>query len=177
MLRMLVFPIMFLLAGCASIPLTTMLQFSGFDANAFQNINPSELRAKISIDEPANVKAESVDLNLALNDNKGIRTFTLPLALLEQNKISADTGLFFSSPAKTEYVFKLASSSIESFQEVQGIIAANSGGSFKLSVGSEFEPLPESVNEITVSILLKLTEQSDYVTLVDEATLTFERDN
>ena len=175
MLRILVFPIMFLLSGCASIPLATMLQFSGFDAQAFQHINPSELRAKISIDEPAHLKADSVDLNLALNDNKGIRTFTFPLTLLEQNKISADTGLFFSSPAKTEYIFKLASSAIESFEEVQGIIAANSGGSFKLSVDSEFEHLPESVNEITVSILLKLSEQSDFVTLIDEATLAFER--
>lgn len=176
MVRILVVPIMFLLASCASIPLATLMQFSGFDAEAFQNVNPNELRAKIRIDEPANVKTESVDLNFSLSDNKGIRAFTFPLTLLEQNHISADTGLFFSSPAKTEYVFKLASSAIESFEEVQGLVAANSGGSFKLSVSSEFEHLPDSVNEITVSIFLKLTEPSDYVTLVDEATIAIERD-
>lgn len=159
----------FLVSSCASVPLGTMLEFHSFGKEDFVTIKPQDLRAKIHIDEPARADIETMELALELTTEKGIREFTFPLLLLREEKIAPTAGFFSKSAAKTEYTLKLSDTAVRNFVETQHIIQDQQSGSLNFSVKTSFEPFPNEITEIGLSVFLRLSEENGFVTLFDKA--------
>ena len=160
-----------LLSSCASVPLGTMLEFRSFGKDDFVKIHPQDLRAKIQIDEPVLVDVESTELALELTTEKGMRAFTFPLFLLREEKIAPVAGFFSTSAGKTEYTLKLSDEAIENFIATQRIIQEEKSGQLSFSVKTGFEEFPTGITEIGLSILLKLSAEKGFITLLDNAKL------
>ncbi|WP_423186690.1 hypothetical protein ACO1PK_00275 [Alishewanella sp. d11] len=163
--------IIFLLSSCASVPLGTMLEFRSFGKDDFVNINPQVLRAKIQVDEPVLIDVESTELALELTTAKGMRKFKFPLILLRQEKIAPVAGFFSKSAGKTEYTLKLSDEAVKNFSATQQIIQDEKSGKLNFSVKTGYQKFPSEINEIGLSVFLKLSEEKGFVTLFDNAKL------
>ena len=170
------FLVVFILSGCASIPLSTMLKFSSFEKSDFVALEPADIKAKIILDQPVEIDIEKVQLGLEVGTEQGSRSYKFPLSLLERRAIPAKEGWFDSDEAKTEYTFNLSSESVKNFKEVQQLLTNKSGGKFGFSVSSGFENLPNDVQSVNLSILLKLQNHDDFVPIFDDATIAIKRD-
>jgi hypothetical protein len=175
MLRLFLMLSVLSLTGCASIPLSTMLEFRSFDQNDFVHIQPRSIQAKIQLDEPVYADVAGAVLSLELNNEKGLRSFQFPLVLLEEVKINAVPGVFSEQPAKTEYRFALSEEAVKNFQSVQQIVQQQKHGQFNFSVSTNFEPFPEELEQVYLSVLLMLSEQKGFVTLIDRAAFDVKR--
>ena len=163
--------ISFLLSSCASVPLSTMLEFRSFGKDDFVNIKPQALRAKIQVDEPVLVDVESAELALELTTEKGMRKFKFPLILLRQEKIAPVAGFFSKSAGKTEYTLKLSDEAVKNFSATQQIIQDEKSGKLNFSVKTGYQKFPIEINEIGLSVFLKLSEERGFVTLFDNVKL------
>ena len=63
-MKLFCFFIVFIVSGCASIPLSTMLKFSSYQKSDFVAIKPADIRAKIILDQPIEIDIEKVELGL-----------------------------------------------------------------------------------------------------------------
>ena len=171
MCRILVVLLSVFLVGCASIPLGTLLEFRSFDEQDFIDINPSVIRAKIHLDQPVRIDPSQTLMTLRLETSKGVISDQFSLRLLAENTIPAEQGLFFDTAAKSEYLLALDDDALASFKRVQSEINNQQSGKFRLAVSTDLEGVPRSVDTIQFSIFIKLKEESNYITLVDEAEL------
>ncbi len=171
------FLVVFFLSGCASIPLSTMLKFSSFQKGDFVALEPTDIKAKIIIDQPVEIDIDKVDLGLELETDQGSRIYQFPLALIERRSIPAKEGWLAADEAKTEYTFNLSAESVKNFQEVQQLLTKSSGGKFAFSVNSGFESLPTDLRSVNLSILLKLENNEDFVPIFEDATIEIKHDS
>lgn len=175
-MKILGFLIVFLVSGCASIPLGTMLKFSSFQKSDFVALEPADIKAKIIIEQPVEIDIDKVDLGLELETEQGNRIYKFPLSLIERRPIPAKEGWFSVDGAKTEYTFNLNAESVNNFQEVQQLLTNSSGGTFAFSVNSGFENLRPDLESVNLSIFLKLKSTEDFVPIFEDATIEFKRD-
>uniref|UniRef100_UPI0040485134 hypothetical protein n=1 Tax=Rheinheimera sp. TaxID=1869214 RepID=UPI0040485134 len=171
MTRFVVILVSVLLSSCASVPLSTMLEFRSFGKEDFITIQPQDLRAKIQVDEPVLADVESAELALELTTERGMREFKFPLLLLSEEKIAPEVGFFSTSAGKTEYTLKLSDEAVKNFIATQKIIQDEQSGSLNFSVTTGFEKFPSEITEIGLSVFLKLSEEKGFVTLFDNAKL------
>lgn len=160
-----------LISSCSSVPLRTMLELSSFDKDDFANIQPKDLRAKIQIDEPLRADIATAELALELETAQGLQVFNFPLVLLEELKIAPVSGLFSSSPGKTEYTLKLSDIAMQNFVATQQTMRSELAGNMSFSVKTSVDNIPREITEIRLSIFLKLSEEKGFMTLFDDAKL------
>ena len=175
-MKLFCFFIVFIVSGCASIPLSTMLKFSSYQKSDFVAIKPADIRAKIILDQPIEIDIEKVELGLEVETEQGDRVFKFPLSLLERRAIPAKEGWFAFDEAKNEYTLNLSAESVQNFQEVQQLLTNTNGGNFVFSVNSGFDNLPADIQSFNFSILLKLQNDDEFVPIFEDATVEVERD-
>ncbi|MDO6705528.1 hypothetical protein Q4579_04825 [Photobacterium sp. 1_MG-2023] len=117
------------------------------------------------------IDVQSIRLTLDAETNHGIRQYRFPLVLISEQTIAPQNGLFLKAPAQTAYTFKMAEEARLSFGEVQAALQRQNPHRFEFSVDADFEPIPESIETATLSVLLKLSDEKDYLTLVEDAVL------
>lgn len=168
----LVFTVLFLF-GCSSIPISTMLKYRNFDEQSFAALDPFQIRSKITVSEPFTLKMEKIKLSLSLENEKGLRDFTFPLALEKRDSIAAQNGFFSSEPAKTEYTFKLSELAVNNFKETQNLLSQEAQGKASFSIGVGFNEEPQKAQSVYFSIALQLEEKDGYFTLIEETEVDF----
>ena len=82
-MKLFCFFIVFIVSGCASIPLSTMLKFSSYQKSDFVAIKPADIRAKIILDQPIEIDIEKVELGLEVETEQGDRVFKFPLSFFK----------------------------------------------------------------------------------------------
>ncbi len=169
-----VFGISFFIVGCANIPLGTMLSLSSFDEQDFVQLNPQVIRSQILIDAPGKLNLDTTELTLELDSSKGISSYRFPLRLESTEIIPQNEGLFSTSPMKHHYQLALSETAISSFRQVQALINAETPTEYSFSIDAGLADTSEPLREVTLSVLIKLTEEQGYLTLIDNATLNLE---
>ncbi|WDE06447.1 hypothetical protein SG34_005875 [Thalassomonas viridans] len=157
--------------GCSSIPLSTMMKFSTFDESDFLEIDPRQLRARVRLEQGFTLSAEKSKLEIEIDTLKGRINYLFPLQELSAKVVTQEASLFFTPEPVTEYQLKLTGQAVSAFLALQQEIKAKKPGSYSLSVSTSLGERPENAEEVTMSVLLKLSEGDDYFTLVDNATL------
>ena len=167
---------MLFLCGCSTVPLSTMLKLGLMDRDDLANIKPEEIRAKVHIDNPMKIVPGVTKLTLELDADQGIFLYKFDLKLLHTNTIEPQIGWFSESVGKTEYVFSMNGSAIESFRATQSAAATKSLNGFALSLKYALDNYIDE-SDMTLSVYLKLAENQDYFLLFDEAELKFSYDD
>lgn len=165
------------LYGCSSIPVSTMFKYRNFNEQSFASLNPSQIRSKIRVSDPFTLKLEKIKLSLSLENEKGLRNFPFPLVLEDQHLIASQEGFFSSTPAKTEYTFRLSEQAVASFAETQNLLSEDLNGKYSFSIGAGFNEEPKEGQSVYISILLQLNEEDGYFTLIEDAEVDLGKDS
>lgn len=176
MKRIFIMALAIILSGCSSIPVSTMVTMSQMDETDFINMAPEQIRARIHLDEPARIDIEKTQMTFSVETDKGSIPYAFPLELLEQGSIAAEPGLLFNVPAKTDYLLALSDEAIANFKALQQRIAQQPSGAFSFAINASLQEPPASLEEINLSIFLKLREQDEFMTLFDNATVEINPD-
>lgn len=163
------------LASCTSIPLSTMLEFRSFGEEEFLNLQPEHIEAKIQLDEPARADVAQTRLAVILTTEQSVRSYQFPLVLISEQHIASERGLFSQKPAKNQYSFKLSDEAVENFRTVQEDVQRHESMDFEFTVNSSMDELPEHIDEVRLSLFLKLSEDSEFITMFRNAKLKINR--
>lgn len=159
--------------GCANIPLGTMLKLAIFGENYFLELDPSHIRTRVQLDNGFTMSIPDSSLNLQIETIQGLEFFAFPLRHVETVTLPGTSNWFSSTPARTQYDLALTDGAIASFSNLQSAISERNGQNYSLDVNVSLSGEPEGADQVTMSVLLKLTEEDDYFTLIDKATLDF----
>ncbi|WDE00104.1 hypothetical protein [Thalassomonas actiniarum] len=163
-----------LVGGCSSIPLSTMVQFSTFDESDFLEIDPNHIRAKVQLEQGFALSTDKSKLEIGIETLNGYSNYLFPLQELAVKMIEPKNTFFFTPEPVIEYQLTLTPQAVAAFLALQQEIKAKKPESYSLSVGTHLGERPENAESVTMSVLLKLGENNDYFTLVDNAALALD---
>ena len=164
-------------ASCATIPISTMLEFRSFDEAKFVRLDPNHLLTKIHLDKPAEIKPEKTWLTLGVSSAQEERSFKYNLEVISEKTLPLESGWFGDTPSRTEYILKLSPKAIEEFSQLQQFMKTASPTGFDLHVSTAFRESEGDLSMVTMSIFLKLYANDDYFTLFDRAVLDVEKES
>jgi len=153
-----------ILAGCGSVPLSTMWRMKDFSIQDVAAIDPNELRARI-ISPDIVPKEEGSRLDIGFLDNDSNDVYAFPLEIIDRKEETK--GMFRKQVIRTT-TFKLTPEAVDAFVRFKKLIRADERIHRKvhINVSSAWEPIEQNVVEI--SILLKLKAEEDYITLINK---------
>lgn len=159
-------------SGCASIPLSTMIELSSFDENAFLELEPEDLSVKVHVDKPVELDKDNIEMAVTITTRKGDLKFYFPIGLISQNDIPKDDAWFSSVPERTEYQFELTIEAVDTFRQFQSNMRAEKPESYGLDVRLSMIRPEQEITEVIASVFIKLNRESDYLTLFDRVSLS-----
>lgn len=159
-----------LLTGCSSIPLSTMMKFSGYEKSDFFRINPSELRIKATINSSAGIDLfVATKLSASVTDKKGKVEYHFKLERIKLETIPAINGMFTNTPAFDVYYLKLTEQATADFTKwkEQSTSGTKKQGSFGARLNWS-KPINFEDEDILFSVSMQFSPQEDYFTLIDQ---------
>ena len=163
------------LAGCASVPLSTMVRMSTFDPQDFVALDPEVLRVRVTLPRDFALDAGSSWLGVELNSPAGVHSGEFKLAQEASQPSLVSAGLFAGETPATAYTLKLADASRAEFRRLQAFVAQGKPEDVTIRVVPILSSYPPDVPSTRVWIDLRLTQAQGYFTLLDGATLPLDR--
>jgi|UniRef100_A6VSE3 hypothetical protein len=160
-----------LLFGCSHVPLGSMLKLSAFDENSFLSLNPHELRSRIEVDSPLKIDVHKTNLSLKLDSSSGDLLFDYPLKLLFVKDLPAEAHWLSPIPARTQYVLALSDEAIDNFTALQARMRVEQPKRYHLTIDTGFQNGAEEQSEAVLSVSIKLSAETDYITLLDRVSI------
>lgn len=166
-----------LLAGCASIPLSTALRLSSLDAEDVAGINPSGVVVQVSLPKGFELDVAGTRLGLTLEDEAGAtRTAQMGLVLRQQVSGSRPGGFFAGDIPVQTYVMALSDEGANQLANVQRSLRINEPSSLQFTVEAPLSRTPADAESMTFWTDLRLAPGEPWLHLVDAATIRFERE-
>jgi hypothetical protein len=161
-----------LLISCSSIPLATIVHFSDAKPEDFFTVDPKNILVKVSINSMVNFDpTRSITLSASIKDSLEHKTIAFPLEVVNKTTQAAMEGFFNDSPEFDIYILKLAPKAIANLKVFHQERALGIKKRVGLSAGVNFSKGTEGVmgidDNIELSVALKLTEQDEFITLID----------
>ena len=156
-----------LLAGCASVPLSTLWKMRDFDARTVQQLEPAALRAAIAIEPTAAPKRDSVRLQLELTRADG-GTDTHAFALEPSGEAGPRDDNRDYSVWKLDAAGRDALTRVQQALRVaeQADVEAYSAASFSVTFNPDFGGV--SPDSATLWVQLHLDPEDGWLLLFDE---------
>lgn len=159
--------LIFLLQGCSSIPLSTMLKMSSFDEQSFAELAAEEIRVRVRSNTQHNAITKNA-LRYQYQGPEGVIDESFSLQLVEEN-VETVEHWFSQDSFEHSSLYQLDAEGVEKFKALQQhplITMKNREGKFKITVNFEFsEQVPE---QILMSVDLLLTPEDGFFTLLEE---------
>jgi hypothetical protein len=161
-------------SGCSAVPLRTMWRLRNFSDQNVASIDPNELRARIILPVDMLLKPDASHIVIGITDDKGHGdSYKFPLEIIEREEITQ--GLFRKKHF-TMSTLRLSRQAVSDFVRFQKGLQTKERkhGGASVYVSSKFDrPEPSKEGEtpkpFELSILLKLSAEEDYFTLIDKA--------
>lgn len=163
-----------LCGGCASIPLSTALSLSSISPRTLAQIDPAQVRVRLSVPTGFEINIPESSLSLALTSSSGTRSGAMKLSLLGVTKGSRPGGLFKPDIPVSTYVLALNADGSRQLQELQRRILAKDATGYEFSVSAPFSKVPADTIEVTFWADLKLSPTENFTPLINGATIRFE---
>lgn len=160
----------YLLAGCSYIPLTTMVKMSGFDEEDFRQIEPADIRAKITTNTTASFVEEKMQLNFKFITRETKVDKTLPLKIVTEST-HTESSWFGDDEIEHTTIFKLDDSAIEMFKELQQLPMLKNrpeDSKFSFAVRWGLDAKSEDLKRYTISTDLLFNPKDGYFTLIED---------
>jgi hypothetical protein len=163
------------LAGCVSVPLSTMVRMSTFDTEDFVQLDPAALRVRITLPEAFVLDAAKSWLGVEITSPAGTHAGEFKLMQEASAPARVSTGLFSSDVPATAYTLRLAEPSTLEFRRLQAFIAKNNRGDATIRVVPILSSFPEDAASTKVWIDLQLSQAQGFFTLLDGADVPMDR--
>lgn len=159
-----------LLAGCASIPLTTALRLSSMNERTLFELDPAQIRVRVAVENGFEVDAENTRLTLTITNGAGTKdTRSYRLNLLQKATGSRPGGIFHSDYAVVTYELALTSESVADLRALQKLMAFTKNLNVDLNVSADLSTMPDNAKSVRFWIDLKLRQSESYMVLFDGA--------
>ena len=168
------------ICSCASIPLSTMVKFAGFDEEDFLEIPPDEIEAKFILTD--NVKIDLLSANIAITatNEKGERNFEFPLELISHETQFIEAGWLSKEDTVNKYHMRMSERGKQDYLRFQHALKnefMHQEGTFSLQAGAKLLTDETDIDANTspgnllteLSVLIQLTESKGFFTLIDAA--------
>ena len=159
--RLALLALCFILASCASVPLSTLLRMSSFSEKKFVGLQPDEIGIKIRLPEGFALDVANSRLAIEVASNAGVHTAAFDL---EQTGLQLRPGV--------EYELQLTAQSRERFRRLQAFVAQAKVEDIAIRVMPKLASKPERARSVAVWIDLRLTQKEGYFALVDGASIS-----
>ena len=166
--------IIIFIGGCASIPLSTALSLSSITKSSLAQIDPAQVRVRLSVPIGFEINIPESHLGLALTSSSGTRSSAMKLSSLGVTKESRSGGLFKADVPVTTYLLALSPDGALQLQELQRLMLAKEPGAFEFSVSAPFSKFPVNPEEVTFWADLKLSDNESFMPLIKGAKIRFE---
>jgi hypothetical protein len=160
--------------GCASIPLSTALNLSSMSPRALAQIDPAQVRVKISVPADFEIDVTESHLGLSLTTPSGTRSAAMKLSLLGVAQESRSGGLFKADIPVSTYLLALSSDGARQLQTMQRQVLVQDPTGFEFSVSAPFSKVPANPTEVTLWADLKLSPTEPFMRLINGAKIQFE---
>ena len=160
--------------GCASIPLSTALSLSSMSPRALSQIDPTQVRVKISVPADFKIDVPKSHLGLSLTTSSGTRKAAMKLSLLGVTEELRSGGVFKADIPVSTYLLALSSDGAHQLQLLQRQVLVQDPTGFEFSVGAPFSEVPTNPTEVTLWADLKLSSTEPFMRLINGAKIKFE---
>lgn len=168
-----VLTVVYLLAisSCSSIPLSSMIKVASMNDDDIASIRPSEVRVRLSVTEPVELKTTDVRLVLSFEyQDKTKSEFQYLLEYMDQSQLKSISSLFGSEPAKSVYLFKFSKKSELEFNRYQKSFQIKGKPKrYFWTVYYYFKTRPQQGEKAEIDMELKLAKDEDYFYLLKSA--------
>ncbi|MGX5174399.1 hypothetical protein ACUR5C_10305 [Aliikangiella sp. IMCC44653] len=173
MVKRIAWLLMFLLTGCTSVPLSSLVKLNSLGQQGLVNVLPQEVRARISLSAPGALEPKDVSLVLKFEfsgDRPAQHLFKLKQ--ISSKLIPAETGFFVDQPAKNQYVFKIAPSSQQDFRRMQREFSQyGKPDKYYWTVYYYLKPESKHLKSLSIDLELLLSAADDYFFLIKDGTI------
>ena len=161
-----------LLAGCASIPLSTALRLSTLQPATLAQIDPAQVRLRVSVPVGYELDAAATRLRLTLSPPEGApRTGAMGLSLLQVVRESRSGGWLAPDRAVSTYLLALSPDGTRQLRDLQQYVLSGHPRAFEFAVQAPLAQVPANAREVTFWADLKLSLRDPYLPLIDGATV------
>ncbi|PHS12755.1 MAG: hypothetical protein COA86_18105 [Kangiella sp.] len=159
------------ISSCSSIPLSSMIKVATMDADDISAIRPSEVRVRLSVSEPVELKTKDVRLVLSFEHKDDSQSeFQYLLKYIKQSKKNSLSSFFGNEPAKSVYLFKFSKQSELEFNRYQKSFQTKGKPKrYKWTVYYYFKTRPQKGENAEIDMELKLANDDEFFYLLKGA--------
>lgn len=162
-------------AGCASVPLSTMSRLGDYDRETIADLDPGGVLVRVSLPVAYGLDVDATRLSFRLESAEETYGGEFDLARLSEEEATIAGGFFSADIPVRRYLLGLSEEGQTAFSELRGPLRSAPLESFDFSVSTRFDEWPEDTESIRLWIDLQLTEAEGFFTLVDGGKLKIEQ--
>lgn len=158
-----------LLAGCASVPLSTVWRLRSFGAEQLFALDPTQLRAAARVDARASMKNVTIGLEVKPADGSPSRTYLIPL-----EQPVHDPRLERAPADRRWFAFALSPKGLTEYQRIKreyASIPKGSHGTVKIAASDDGAVPAELKRAFPLRVDVLLDPAEGYFTLISETRL------
>lgn len=161
------------LCGCASIPLSTALSLSSLPPNFLAQVDPEQVRVKLSVPVGYELDVAASRLTLTLDGSAGSRSGAMQLTALGVTREARAGGLFSGDVPVSTYSLLLSPAGIRELRGLQQFMLSGNAKAFRFSVEAPFAKVPSAAQAVTFWADLKFSLQEPFMPLINGAKIRF----
>lgn len=161
------------IAGCASIPLSTMVGMSRMSMQSLVQVDPAEIRIRLSVPEGFEVDAARTHLTFSVRNPAVEHSSEFDVRVLEIGEGERPGGLFEPDLAVATYMLALTPESQQAFRAFQQVLLGVEHGTFEAGFRTHFSERPPGARDVTLWVDLKLSDAESFMPLLDGARVEF----
>jgi len=165
--------LLLLLAGCASMPLSSMVQLAAMGREGLERVDPAQVRVRLSVSQGFEIDVSRARLRLSVTAPSGAsRDVDLSLELIERSRLERSNGLLRRATPQTTYLLRLTPQSAAELAALRQSLATRERGTQR-SFSAPFSSRPAQATSVTLWADLKLSADGAWIALLDAAELRF----
>jgi hypothetical protein len=164
-----------LCAGCASIPLSTALSLSSLSPRYLAQIDPKQVRVKLSVPAGYELNIPAARLTLSFSGPSGARSAAMELVPLQVGPGTRPGGVFSPDIPVSTYMLALSPRGARELAELQGFVLSSNPKNFTFSVNAPFAKVPARARDVTFWADVRLQQTEPFMRLIDGAKIRFEQ--
>ncbi len=150
-----------------------MMKLASINETGLTHIKASEVRARITLNSPAELQTRNVKLVLKFRFNgEGEQAYYFELILLSKKSFKEKTNWFSKSIIRNQFEFKLSDASISEFKKYQReFLKYGKPKKYHWTVYYYLKKQPPTDEKINLDLELKLSQLEDFFYLLKNASV------
>ncbi len=161
-----------LLTGCLNVPFSTMASLSTLNGNDFREIQPQDIKVKVSLNEGTSINLKKTRLQLHIRNSQHDVSTDLALVGVQTTHQPAIDDLLSSRPAMDIHLLQLTPDSIVQFSSLQQAWNERDKNELTVTVKASIDDKAlSSAETIYLSAAVKWKASDDFLLLIENMPL------